>query len=153
MVIDGSFDSLNINGSFDMKDENGIEVFNVSRNKYMNDKVFMTSPSKGIEYLGEIVQNINNEEFIVYEDDAEILRIKLTSAIGIPKFKITSLFGDFSTKYSIRKRSLSLLDGTNEVLSFSGNLTDYKMTIDDNCNTFYVMSIAYGITALLNTET
>ena len=152
MVIDGNFDSLNINGSFDMKDENGVEVFNVSRNMYMRDKVFISSPSSKIEYLGEIVQNLNNEEFVLYEEDAEILRIKHTSALGVPKFNISSPFGDFTTKFSLRKRSLILSDGGKEVLTFSGNPSDYKLDIDDNCNTFYVMTIAYGITALLNLD-
>jgi len=152
MIIDGSFDTLNINGSFDMKDENGVKVFNVSRNKYMNDKFFLSNPSGNIEYLGEIVHNVNNEEFVLYEEDSEILRIKQTSALGIPKFDITSPFGDFSAKFSLIKRSLKLSDGATEVLSFEGSPSDYTLNIDDNCNTFYVMSIAYGISALLNIE-
>lgn len=152
MIIDGKLETLNINGSFDMKDENGVPVFNASRNKFMQDKVFITSPSNGTEYLGEIVHSINKEEFVVYEDDAEILRIKHTSALGIPKIEISSPFGDFTTKLALRKKNLVLLDGKKEVLSFSGSASDYKLDIDDNCNTFYVMTIAYGITSLLNIQ-
>lgn len=152
MIIDGSFDSLNINGSFDMKDENGMQVFNVSRNKYMPNKIYIKSPSSDIEYLGEVIHSLNNEEFALYEEDSEILRIKQTTALGIPKFNITSPFGDFTTKFSLRKRTLVLLDGGKEILTFIGTPQDYRMDIDDNCNTFYVMSIAYGITTLLNSE-
>lgn len=152
MIIDGNLETLNINGSFDMKDSNGVPFFSVSRNKFMPDKVFITSPSTNTEYLGEIVHNINKEEFVVYEDDAEILRIKHTNALGIPKIDISSPFGDFTTKLAIRKRSLVLLDGQKEVLAFSGTPSDYKLNIDDNCNTFYVMTVAYGITSLLNIE-
>lgn len=152
MIIDGNLETLNINGSFDMKDENGVQVFNVSRNKFMPDKVFISSPSTKTEYLGEIMHSINSEEFIVYEDDSEILHIKHTSALGIPKIEITSPFGDFTTKIAIRKRTLTLLDGGKEVLSFLGTMSDYRMDIDDNCNTFYIMTIAYGITSLLNID-
>jgi|GEM_PF-4017711 len=152
MIIDGSFDTLNINGSFDMKDESGVAVFNVSRSKYMNDKVYITSPSSNIEYLGEVVNNLNYEEFVLYEEDSEILRIKQTNALGVPKFDILSPYGEFTTKFSLRKRSLLLMDGAKQILSFSGTPNDYKLDIDDNCNTFYVMCIAYGITSLLNLE-
>ena len=150
MIIDGSFETFNINGSFDMKSKNGDAVFNVSRNKYMNDKIYIKSPVCNIEYLGEVVHRVNTEEFVMFEEDAEVLRIKKASALGIPKFDIISPFGDFSTKVSIIKRSLSLLDGNKEVLTFSGTSSQYQLNIDDNCNTFYVMCIAYGITALLN---
>ncbi len=152
MIIDGNFDTLNINGSFDMKDTTGVPVFNVSRNQYMSGKIFLSSPSTGSEYLGEINHSKNYDEFIMYEDDAEILRIKQTSALGIPKYDVTSPFGDFSTKFSLIKKSLIITDGTKEVLSFTGNPTNYTLDIDDNCNIFYVMCIAYGITTLLNIE-
>lgn len=149
MVIDGNFDSLSINDSFDMKDENGMQVLNVSRNKYIPDKVYIKSPSSDIKYLGEITHSQNSDEFALYKDDSEILRIKQTTALSIPKFDIISPFGDFTTKFSFRKRNLLLLDGGKEILTFIGNPPDYKIDIDDNCNTFYVMSIAYGITTLL----
>jgi len=152
MIIDGNLETFNINGSFDMKDENGVAVFNVSRNKYMPDKVFITSPSTKIEYLGEIVHSINKEEFVVYEDDSEILRIKHTSALGIPKIDISSPFGNFTAKIAMRKRNLILSDGVKEVLTFSGTPSNYQLNIDDNCNTFYVMTVAYGITSLLNID-
>ncbi|MEX1377887.1 MAG: hypothetical protein AB1Z23_10530 [Eubacteriales bacterium] len=152
MIIDGNLETLNINGSFDMKNENGEEVFNVSRNKYMNDKMYIKSPVCNIEYLGEIIHTMKSEEFVLFEEDSEVLRIKKTSSIGVPKFEIISPFGDFSTKIALIKRSLSLLDGNKEVLSFAGTPSQYQLNIDDNCNTFYVMCIAYGITALLNLE-
>lgn len=152
MIIDGNFNSLNITGSFDMKNRSGAPVFRVERNKYMSSKIYISSPDKNIEYLGEVMHSKENDEFALYEDDAEILRIKQISSLGVPKFDISSPFGDFSAKYSIMKKTLFLYDGTEEVLTFNGTASNYTMNIDDNCNTFYVMSIAYGITTLLNIQ-
>ena len=152
MIIDGSFDTLNINGSFDMQDTDGVPVFNVSRNQYMSGKIFLSSPSEGTEYLGEVIHSKTTDEFVVYEDDAEILKITQTSPLGIPKYDIMSPFGDFKIKFSLIKKNLVITDGTKEVLSFTGNPTNYKLDIDDNCNIFYVMCIAYGVTTLLNIE-
>jgi len=152
MIIDGNLASLNINGSFTMKNKSGEQIFNVKRNKYMPNKLFITNPANNIQYIGELLFNINNEEFVLYEESSEILRIQQITSLSVPKFNIASPFGNYSAKFSVRKQSFSLSDDQNEILTFSGNLSNCTFDIDDNCNIFYVMCVAYGLTMLLNTN-
>ena len=153
MVIEGSFESLKNNDSFDMIDENGMKVLSVSRNSFLPDKLYIKNSNNGKEYIGQIIHSSNAEEFIFYEDTTQIFHISQKSGLGMPKFEITSQSGEFNTKFSIRKRNLILFDGEKEAATLIGSPPNYKIIIEDVHNTFDVLCIAYAMTILIPFKT
>lgn len=153
MVINGSFKTLDNKNAFEIRNINGTRILSIDRNEHLPNKVFIKNPNNGVVCTGTLVHRHNSDEFILLEEETKILHMKQSGGINLPKFDITSTFGNFTTKPIIRNKEIVLLDNDNIVARLKVNMPDYKIEIDDDCNIYYVMCILFSITMLLPMKT
>lgn len=153
MIIEGSFDSLQVSDSFDLVDENGDKIVNIRCNKFLPDKLYILNPKNNKEYVGQVLHNPDSEEFVFYEESDQLFHVWQKSGLGMPKFEIKSSLSEFSTKFFLRKRNVTIFKGDKEIATLIGSPPNYKIVVDESDNDFIVLCMAFAITVLIPLKT
>ncbi|MEX1376152.1 MAG: hypothetical protein AB1Z23_01650 [Eubacteriales bacterium] len=149
MIIEGSFEALKQNNSIDIVDDLSKTLLHVSYNNYLPNKLNFKDPNNNKEYAGEIHHHNHTDEYTFSEGSSKIFHITQSSGLRLPKFNISSVYGDFSTKVLITKRTLVIQNGELEIAKIIANPPNYKIVVENTEDDFMMMCIAFGIIVLI----
>lgn len=151
LFFTGKIEDLKIHDVFEMTSDCGVACFNVSRNKYLPNKIFIKNLINDLEYIGEVVHYKEYDKFILLATNScKVVSIRKMNGFGIPRFVINALNTNYIVNFSLKNMYLQVIENEQNILTFTGDMKNYILEIYDDCDCFLAMSLAYGITLLLN---